>query len=92
MYSKHALRGWADYRAGLSYPTEYDTWEEVDQRNYENGRMRAANYRLATGRLPSNHVEIRAYKLIVELVGPAYFNSLKPDESIAPMKSGQGRG
>lgn len=44
--------GWADYRAGRGYPREYDAWDELDQRNYENGRLRAAGAALVWKRVP----------------------------------------
>jgi hypothetical protein len=44
--------GWADCRAGRAYPREYDIWEELDQRNYENGRLRAAGAALVWKRVP----------------------------------------
>ena len=34
--------GWTDYRAGLGFPADYDTWPESRQLNYENGRRLAA--------------------------------------------------
>lgn len=33
--------GWRDARAGLPFHLDYDRWCEKDQRNYENGRLRA---------------------------------------------------
>lgn len=45
--------GWADYRAGLTpYPPNYDRLPPSQQRNYERGRLRAANATLAFGRIP----------------------------------------
>lgn len=44
--------GWADARAGRSYRREYDNWEELDQRNYENGRLRAAGAASIWKRVP----------------------------------------
>ena len=44
--------GWADARAGRPYRREYDTWVELDQRNYENGRLRAAGAALVWKRVP----------------------------------------
>lgn len=40
-------RGWEDYLAGRGFPPEYDTWNQVVQRHYERGRLRAAGARLA---------------------------------------------
>jgi len=35
-------RGWRDALRNRPYPRAYDEWSEQDQRNYENGRLRAA--------------------------------------------------
>jgi len=40
--SPFSLRGWRDALRGRPYPRAYDSWLEADQRNYENGRLRAA--------------------------------------------------
>ena len=45
--------GWSDYRAGRPYRPEYETWSRIQQRNYENGRLRAANVKAAFGNVPS---------------------------------------
>ena len=39
-------QGWADYRAGRPYDPAYDGWDQIDQRNYERGRLRAAGAHL----------------------------------------------
>lgn len=36
------LLGYNDYTLTLPFPPTYDTWAEMDQKNYENGRLRAA--------------------------------------------------
>lgn len=46
--------GWADARAGRPYRREYDGWLELDQRNYENGRLRAAGAALVWKRVPKS--------------------------------------
>ena len=38
-------RGWEDYLAGRPFPREYDEWDQVTQRHYERGRLRAAGAR-----------------------------------------------
>lgn len=43
--SPHSMRGWRDGLHGRPYPKAYDGWSEQDQRNYENGRLRAAGAR-----------------------------------------------
>ena len=67
-------QGWADYASGLPYPVAYDTWREVDQRNYENGRMRAANYQLAIkgGKLPKQQPSLQRYNTMIAVVGAAF--------------------
>jgi hypothetical protein len=42
MPNEHSARGWADYQAGKPYPREYDEWDQVQQRHYERGRLRAS--------------------------------------------------
>jgi hypothetical protein len=49
--------GWADCRAGRPYRREYDSWQELDQRNYENGRLRAAGAALVWKRVPKQQTE-----------------------------------
>lgn len=36
------LIGIRDYNLGSAFPYEYDDWSELDQKNYENGRLIAA--------------------------------------------------
>lgn len=50
-YGLETCRGWADYRSGAPFPAEYDTWNPPEQRNYENGRLRAANVKAAFGKI-----------------------------------------
>jgi hypothetical protein len=67
--------GWADYRAGLPYHPQYDGWDSVAQRNYENGRLRAANVALAFTRIPRRQPadgdRDNAIKRAVRAVGPS---------------------
>ncbi len=85
-YTRHAQLGWKDYRSGLPFPSTYDTWIEIDQRNYENGRQRAANYALATGRLlPPSHVQKGTYLATTACVGPAFFHKNDKNRSIPKM-------
>jgi hypothetical protein len=56
----------------------------MDQRNYENGRQRAANYRLATGGLPALHPPSPAYIAAIRAVGPAFYSPRDP-HSIVPL-------
>jgi hypothetical protein len=63
-------RGWAEYRAGMPYPAEYDSWRMLDQFNYENGRLRAANVKLARGWLPARQTRC-AIEEAVRRVGKA---------------------
>lgn len=44
--------GWIDARAGLPYRSAYETMSREDQLNYELGRYRAKNVRLAFGFVP----------------------------------------
>lgn len=41
-----ALLGCIHVQNGLGFPKEYDTWSEIAQRNYENGRLTAAAFEL----------------------------------------------
>jgi hypothetical protein len=43
--SPFSQRGWRDALRGRPYPQQYDSWPEPDQRNYENGRLRAVGAR-----------------------------------------------
>jgi len=85
-YKPHALLGWREYAQGLPYPKAYDGWKEIDQRNYENGRMRAANYRLAIGDrpLPPTHPSSATYQAIIagSGVGHAFLSVNHPERSI----------
>lgn len=47
-----AHRGHVDVSVDRGYPPEYDAWPEIDQVNYENGRLTAANMKLAFGDVP----------------------------------------
>jgi hypothetical protein len=64
--------GWQDYRAGLGFRAEYDSWSRREQNIYENGRQRAANYKLAFGHLPPKQVKPQTYQKAANLVGPAF--------------------
>jgi hypothetical protein len=44
--------GWEDYLADRPYPADYDTWEQIKQRHYERGRLRAAGAKLVYRRVP----------------------------------------
>lgn len=90
-YSDFSEQGWKDYRQGISYPAAYDTWSEKDQRNYENGRMRAANYKLATGNLPHTHVAKLRYAAATMNIGPAFYDSRDPLTSIPKMSDSRQR-
>lgn len=81
-WADHAILGWSDYAAGMPYPAQYDTWPEIDQRDYENGRMRAANYASSGQRVPHCHVTRAAYRAFTERVGAAYFASNDPKHNI----------
>jgi hypothetical protein len=84
-YSLAAQQGWYDYRSGLPFPRDYDTWAELDQRNYENGRQCAANYKLATGRIPPTHVTPTTYKHATAHVGHAFYKAHDPNRTIVPL-------
>lgn len=43
--TEYSARGWRDALRGRGYPKAYDGWDEQAQRNYENGRLRAAGAR-----------------------------------------------
>jgi hypothetical protein len=84
--NRYSAAGWRDYASGQPYPRAYDTWREVDQRNYENGRMRAANYALAGKRLTPQHVLIATYLAAIEQVGAAFLNTRNAADSIPKMQ------
>ena len=88
---KFSAAGWTDYATGVPFPRGYDAWREVDQRNYENGRQRAANYRLATGRLPRSHVSQPAYLAAIAAVGPAFLDPKDRAASVPTMSWGTGQ-
>lgn len=46
--------GWEDYFASRPFPAEYDTWNQITQRHYERGRLRAAGAKLVYRRVPRN--------------------------------------
>lgn len=37
-------RGWHDFVEGRGFPAEYDGWNQIEQRHYEHGRLRAAGW------------------------------------------------
>ena len=45
--------GHSDYLAGLPFRPEYETWNEEAQYAYENGRLVAANMKLAGLKVPT---------------------------------------
>lgn len=46
-------RGWRDFVEGRGFPAEYDGWDQIEQRHYERGRLRAAGWPLlGRGRAP----------------------------------------
>lgn len=55
--------GWADARAGRPYRREYDGWVELDQRNYENGRLRAAGAALVWKYVPREQTAAMVKKI-----------------------------
>jgi hypothetical protein len=61
--------GWHDFYTRQPYPSDYDSWSEQDQRNYENGRLRAANVSLMT-KLPARQ-SVRLIRLASLKVGKA---------------------
>jgi hypothetical protein len=48
----HSARGWRDYLDGEGFPPEYDTWNQIEQRHYERGRLRAAGARMIYRQVP----------------------------------------
>lgn len=89
-FSKHAQMGWSDYARGLPAPREYDGWHEVDQRNYENGRMRAANWQYAVQpkRVAPWSPSQEEYLSMIRGrgVAPAFFNPRDRERSIVPLQ------
>lgn len=83
--SLFAQIGWSDHMAEQPFPLEYDTWREVDQRNYENGRQRAANWLFAGKPHISEHATASSYQEIVKLVGAAFYSSKAREKSIPLM-------
>lgn len=51
--NRYSRLGWADFAKGRGFPKEYETWDQVDQRHYERGRLRASGYLAAYGKLPA---------------------------------------
>lgn len=66
--------GWRDYRAGAPFPRDYDLWPRIEQRNYENGRLRAANYKVAFGILPPKQASVARCAQVADLIGIAVPN------------------
>lgn len=62
--SPFSERGYFDARLGFPYTPEYETWTEKNQRNYENGRLRACEARLIYQRAP-----LRQTPMIVKRCG-----------------------
>jgi hypothetical protein len=51
----YSARGWQDYLAQRPYPPEYEkNWDQVSQRHYERGRLRAAGAHLIYRHVPAN--------------------------------------
>lgn len=73
-WTQESNTGWLDYAEGMPYPKAYDGWSIAAQRNYEKGRLRAANYKLAFDTLPYKQVtaaqQIAAIKKVGEPVPP----------------------
>ena len=52
MPTEHSGKGWQDYLADKPFPPEYDSWNQVQQRHYERGRLRAAGAYLVYNPVP----------------------------------------
>jgi hypothetical protein len=63
--------GWKDFMQGFMFPYDYDKWSIKEQRNYENGRLRAANYKQFTGKTPKKQVSLSEYKIVCVMFGNA---------------------
>jgi hypothetical protein len=50
--NKYSARGWWDYQTSKPYPKEYDEWNEVQQRHYERGRLRASGAFMVYAKVP----------------------------------------
>jgi hypothetical protein len=50
--NEYSARGWTDYQAGKPYPREYDEWDQVQQRHYERGRLRASGAPMVYAKVP----------------------------------------
>ena len=48
------LKGWFDKKANQPFVSQYDTWKETQQKNYENGRLAFLE---RNGRLPSEVIK-----------------------------------
>ena len=62
--------GWADYKANAGFASAYDTWHERDQKNYENGRLGAADgapLREQVRALASAKTKAKAWSATIEL-------------------------
>jgi len=51
--NRYSAQGWTDYLAQRPYPVEYEQWDEIAQRHYERGRLRAAGAHLVYRRIPA---------------------------------------
>ena len=78
--------GHEDARNGLGFRREYDTWKEVEQRAYENGRLVATNVASAGFAVPvwrPGVQRMRGFKALsaatVEKVGACIFLTHQPD-------------
>jgi len=49
----YSAQGWEDYLAEKPYPKEYEQWDEVSQRHYERGRLRASGAHLIYDPVPA---------------------------------------
>lgn len=45
----YKLMGWSDKAQGFGYNAEYDNWSEINQRNYESGRLAYSIMELGSG-------------------------------------------
>jgi len=55
---EYSRRGWEDARLGLPFDCKYDTWQQLDQINYERGRLRAVNVRAAS-MVPASYLKLK---------------------------------
>lgn len=63
--SRQRWYGWDDYRLGLGYRKEYETWTVAQQQNYESGRRYAAICKGEWGTVPEWNPYLTMFKALL---------------------------